>query len=61
MWGLRLQMAEVVAEEVEEAEPGHQGLLHQPALGVVVVVAAVQQPGVAPSTMTSWEEVGEVG
>lgn len=61
MWGLRLQMAEVVAEEVEEAGPGHQGLLHQPALGVVVVVAAAQQHGVAPSTMASWEEVGEVG
>lgn len=54
MWGLRLQMAEVVAEEVEEAGPDHQGLLPQPALGVVVVVAAAQQHGVAPSTMASW-------
>lgn len=61
MWGLRPPMAEVVEGEVEEAGEGHQGLLHPPALGVVVVGVVAQQPGVAPSTMASWEEVGEVG
>lgn len=43
MWDLRPPMAEVVAEEVEEAGAGHQGLLHQPASGVVVVVGVVAQ------------------
>lgn len=61
MWGLRLPKAAVVAGEVEEAGAGHQGLLRHFALGVAVAVVVAQLPAVAPSTLTPWEGVAEVG